>query len=275
MPMGAASLSRGRPAVRPNAAGATNTGNGATKREAEGGRAVRRKPMSYNASRPFRYERQRREPELHVMTKLYYSPGACSLAVHIVLEEIGIPFVPVRVAIKEGAHRTPEYLALNTRGRVPTLVDDGMVLTEAPAILHYLAHRYPQAQMLELEDMHALGRTAELLNFFSSSVHIAFAQVWRAERFAHDPKAREDLALVGRETVLRYFEELESFAGQDDWLVGGRFTIADPYLLVFYRWGGLIGIDMQQYPAWSAHKHRMLQRPAVRRALAREGLDLL
>lgn len=208
------------------------------------------------------------------MTLLYYSPGACSLAVHIVLEEIGIPFVPVRVAIKEGAHRTPEYLALNPHGRVPTLVDDGLVLTEAPAILHYLAHRHPQGQMLDLDDMRALGRTAALLNFFSSSVHIAFAQVWRAERFAHAPKAREEIALVGRETVVQHFDELENLTALDDWLVGGRFSIADPYLLVFYRWGELIGIDMRQYPAWSAHKHRMLRRPAVQRALASEEVEV-
>jgi glutathione S-transferase len=210
----------------------------------------------------------------HAMTQLYYSPGACSLAVHIVLEEIGVPFEAVQVAIKEGAHQTPEYLALNPQGRVPTLVDDGLVLTEAPAILHYLAHRHPQAQLLDREDARALGRTAELLNFFSSSVHIAFAQVWRAERFAHDPKAREEIARVGRETVLQHFDELESLAARADWLVGGRFSIADPYLLVFYRWGGLIGIDMRRYPAWGAHKHRMLQRPAVRRALAREAVNV-
>ncbi len=208
------------------------------------------------------------------MTQLYYSPGACSLAVQIVLEEIGVPFEAVRVAIKEGAHQKPEYLALNPQGRVPTLVDDGLVLTEAPAILHYLAHRHPQAQLLDRDDARALGRTAELLNFFSSSVHIAFAQVWRAERFAHDPKAREEIARVGRETVLKHFDELESLAARADWLVGGRFSIADPYMLVFYRWGGLIGADMPQYFAWTRHRDRLLTLASVKRALATEELTI-
>lgn len=210
----------------------------------------------------------------HAMTQLYYSPGACSLAVHIVLEEIGVPFEAVQVAIKEGAHQTPEYLALNPQGRVPTLVDDGLVLTEAPAILHYLAHRHPQAQLLDRDDARALGRTAELLNFFSSSVHIAFAQVWRAERFARDAAARAEIEQVGRETIARHFGTLEQLAAQCDWLVGGRFSIADPYMLVFYRWGGLIGADMQQYSAWTRHKDRLLTLASVKRALATEELTI-
>ncbi|HSM53765.1 MAG TPA: glutathione S-transferase N-terminal domain-containing protein, partial [Erythrobacter sp.] len=110
------------------------------------------------------------------MRKLYYSPGACSLAAHIALEELGSPFEAIRVAIREGAHQSPDYLALNPHGRVPTLVEDGFVLTEAPAILHYLGHLDGQAQMLDLDDHQALGRTAQLLNFFSSTMHVAFAQ---------------------------------------------------------------------------------------------------
>lgn len=208
------------------------------------------------------------------MMQLYYSPGACSLAVHIVLEELAIPFEPVRVAIKEGAHRTPEYLALNPRGRVPTLIDGDLVLTEAPAILHYLAHRFPQAGLLDRADPAALGRTAELLNFFSSSVHNAFAQVWRAERFAEDSALHPAIVASGQAAIRGYFDELEARAGQGEWLVGESFSIADPYMLVFYRWGGLIGIAMQHYPAWTAHTRRMLQRPAVGRALAREGVAI-
>ena len=207
------------------------------------------------------------------MLSLYYSPGACSLASHIVLEEIGAAFEARRVTIAEGEHRTPEYLAVNPRGRVPTLVDGDFVLTESLAILSYLGHRFAEAGLLDLGNAERLGRTHELLSFFSSGVHIAFAQIWRAPRFAESDGAQADVTATGRKTVATYFHELEQLAG-DGWLVGNRYSIADPYLLVFYRWGGRIGADMTAYPAWNAHKEAMLARPAVQRALATEEIEI-
>ena len=208
------------------------------------------------------------------MIVLYYSPGACSLASHIILEEIGVPFEVRRVMIIDREHQTPEYLAINPHGRVPTLTDGDFVLTESPAILSYLGHRFPEAGLLDLADIERLGRTHELLNFFSSSVHIAFAQVWRAARFAESEAARAEIAACGRDSVARYFDELEVLAGDGGWLVGGRYSIADSYLLVFYRWGGRIGLDMNLYPGWTRHKEAMLARDAVRRAVEREQIEI-
>lgn len=209
------------------------------------------------------------------MRTLYYSPGACSLAAHIILEEMGQPFDTRAVPIREGAHLRPDYLDINPHGRVPTLVEDGFVLTESPAILSYLGHLCPERQLLDVEDLRNLGRTAELLNYFSSAVHVAFAQVWRSGRFAESEEARGKVEESGRQNVQRYFDELEQLAATGDWLVAGRYSIADPYMLVFYRWGTLIGIDMRGYAAWSMHKDRMLARPAVQRALAREQIEIL
>lgn len=208
------------------------------------------------------------------MITLYHSPGACSLAAHIVLEEIGAPFEAKRVAIAEGEHLTPDYLAINPHARVPALTDGAFVLTESPAILSYLGHRFPEAGLLDLKDLEKLGRTEELLGFFSSSVHVAFAQIWRATRFAEGEAAREDVIAVGRTAVSGYCDELEEVAGGGDWIVGGRYSIADPYMLVFYRWGRLIGLDMAAYPGWTRHKEAMMGRPAVQRALAREGIAI-
>ena len=92
------------------------------------------------------------------MLTLYYSSGACSLAPHIVLEEISAPFAATQVALAEGAHQKPEYLAINPKGRVPALTDGDFVLTEGPAILSYLGHRYPEAGLLDLADPEKLGR---------------------------------------------------------------------------------------------------------------------
>ncbi len=208
------------------------------------------------------------------MLTLYYSPGACSLAPHIILEEIGAPFTAKRVMLVDGEHQRPEYLAINPHGRVPALTDSDFVLTEGPAILSYLGHRFPEAGLLDLADVERLGRTQELLNFFSSSVHIAFAQIWRAGRFADGEAAREDVIASGRRTVTGYFDELESFVPHGGWLVGDRYSIADPYLLVFYRWGTRCGFDMTAYAGWTKHKQAMLARSAVQRALATEGIEV-
>lgn len=209
------------------------------------------------------------------MLTLYYSPGACSLAPHIILEEIGVPFEAKRVLLAEGEQRRPEYLAINPRGRVPALATDTFVLTENPAILSYLGSCYPEAGLLALDNPQQLGRTYELLSFFSSSVHLAFAQIWRPERFADDDAARASVQASGRAAVVRYMDELEALAAAGTWLVGNRFSVADPYLLAFYRWtGNRLGFDMSRYPAWTAHKDRMLARPAVQRVLAREDITI-
>ena len=208
------------------------------------------------------------------MITLYYSPGACSLASHIVLEEIGRPFDAKRVTIANGEHLLPDYLAINPHGRVPALTDGDFVLTESPAILAWLGHRFPEVGLLDLADPARLGRTLQLLSFFSSSVHIAFAQVWRAARFAEGDTAREEVIAAGRLAVDGYFAELERLVSDGGWVVGGRYSLADPYLLVFYRWGGRIGVDMTDYPGWSRHKDAMLARTAVQRALAREEIEI-
>jgi glutathione S-transferase len=208
------------------------------------------------------------------MITLYYSPGACSLAPHIILEEIGAPFTAHRISLPDGEHRKPDYLALNPHGRVPALTDGDFVLTEGPAILSWLGHRFPEAGLLDLADLGKLGRTHELLNFFSSSVHTAFAQVFRAARFADGDSCRAEVEAVGRRTVADYCAELETLVADGNWVVGGTYSIADPYLLVFYRWASRLGLDMSAWPGWTAHKDAMLARPAVRRALATEEIEI-
>jgi glutathione S-transferase len=202
---------------------------------------------------------------------LYYSPGACSLAPHIVLEEIGEPFEARRVAIAEGKHLAPEYLRLNPRGRVPTLVIDGQPVTEAAAILLHLAHRHAALNLLSAGAL-ARARCFEWLLFLASSVHIAYAQLWRPRRFL--PSEADAAALIssGRADIVRYNGEIEARIGSG-WLLDEGFSIADAYLFPFYRWGVRIGLDMEaSAPRWTRWKDRMLDRPAVRRALATEGI---
>ena len=203
---------------------------------------------------------------------LYHSPGACSLAPHIVLEELGIPYRLERIAIAEGQHLSADYLAINPRGRVPVLrVDDG-VFGENVAILTYLALLKPESGLLPAPGTLAFGRTLEWAGWLASTLHIAFAHYWRPERFlpaGADSAAMTDFALASIETL---FGEIEGALGES-WLVGDLYTIADPYLLVFYRWGNRVGLPMaERFPAWRKWVRRMFDRPAVARAVEAEGI---
>ena len=203
--------------------------------------------------------------------KLFYSPGACSLVAHIALEEAGADYEPVRVMLAEGEHLNPEYLAINPHARVPALATDHGIVTENIAILNLIADLFGREGSVPRGDPHAAARCNELLGWFASSVHIAFAGVWRATRFTSDESAHPAIQAGGREAVERYFGEIEDLCG-DGWLVPGQFTAADTYVLTFFRWGRRIRLDMGNYPRMAELTGRALERPEVRRVLEREGL---
>lgn len=202
---------------------------------------------------------------------LYYSPGACSLAPHILLEEAGARFVAECFPIAEGAHQQPDYLLINPHGRVPTLRVGAEVVTENIAIMTYIAGRFPNAELIPADSLHA-ARVYEHLSFFVSSVHIAFAQLWRAERFADDATTHPAIQESGRRTLPGFFAEIEAMLEDRAFLVGHSFTAADTYPFIFHRWARRIGVEVDCYPAWVSHTRRLLARPSVQRALTREGL---
>ncbi|MGY2047532.1 glutathione S-transferase family protein [Methylobacterium sp. JK268] len=208
--------------------------------------------------------------------RLYYAPGACSLAPHIALEETGAPFEAVRVDFAVGEQRSPAYLAINQKGRVPALAEGGWVLTENPAILRSIARRFPEAGLWP-EDPREEGRCAEWLAWLSSSVHVAYAHVRRAERYASDEAALADVQARGRESCFDLWTMIEVGVSRGGWALGERYSVVDPYLLVFWHWGRgpALGYEMDRlFPYWTAHARRMAGREAVRRAFAREGLSL-
>jgi glutathione S-transferase len=208
--------------------------------------------------------------------KLYYSPGACSLAPHIAPEEVGVAYEPVKVALAKGEQRTPEYLAINPKGRVPVLAEDGWVLTENAAILPYIAQRFSSAGLWPSDPREA-ARCAEWIGWIASTVHVAYAHVRRPERYASDPKAIEDVVAKGKESCREIWGQVDKKLGAGPWALGERFSVADPYLLVFWTWGRAptLGFDMaRDFPNWTAHARRMGERPAVKRAFEREGLEL-
>lgn len=202
---------------------------------------------------------------------LYFSPGACSLASHVALREWGAPFEPRRVALAKGEHLKPDYLELNPRGRVPTLVIDGKPIRENSGILTWIGLQsglYPEA------GTYAAAKCGEWLGWLTSTVHVAFALIWRGERFAHDKALYPALRQRGYDWVGEHFAEIDSALAETPYLLGDRYSVADINLLPFYRWGGRIGLDMSAYSNWSRHAARMLERPAVREALDAEEISL-
>jgi glutathione S-transferase len=202
---------------------------------------------------------------------LYYAPGACSLACHIALEEAGADFGAHRLDFAKGEQRSSEYLRINPHGRVPALQVGERVLTEGPAILGYIARSHPGAGLLPADEFDAAG-VASFIAWCSGTVHVTFAHVFRAERYASGDAA---LASV-RETALAalpgYFADVNERFEAREWAAGDAFGIGDGYPFVFWRWARRLKLEMGAYPHWQQHTWRMLDRPAVRRAVDREGL---
>ena len=205
------------------------------------------------------------------MLKLFYSPGACSMVTHIALEESGAEFEPVRVTLAQAEHLKPDYLDINPHARVPALATGHGVVTENIAILNLIADLFGKDGSVPRDDPYAAARCNELLGWFASTVHISFAQIWRAARFTRDESIHPAIVEGGRENLESQFAEIETLSGEG-WLAGGLFTAADAYALTFFRWGRRISMDMAVFPRWAAHLERLLDRPAVQRVLEREGL---
>jgi glutathione S-transferase len=206
------------------------------------------------------------------MLELFYSPGACSLASHIALHEAGARFELRRFAIAEGKHKSEEYLAINPRARIPALRDGDWVLVENPAILTYIARRFPQSGLLPRDERHAAS-CESLLAYFSSSVHIAFAQFFRPDRFIDDIDIFPKIKAKALTALREHFAHINDLL-KNEWMLECGFSLADLYPLIFYRWAVRIGIDTSSYENWSRHVARMLARPAVRRAMEQEQIEM-
>ncbi|RDU97024.1 glutathione S-transferase family protein [Trinickia dinghuensis] len=212
--------------------------------------------------------------------RLYYSPGACSMAVHVVLEEIGAPFALHEVSVARAENRQASYLAINPKGFVPVLEISGepQILTELPAILAFLAKRHPEAGLLPQTSAIDEARVFEWLAWLAGWVHgVGYGGIWRPERFsAEDPSAHEALRANGRRVVQEAYKKIEHMLGDGRaWAVPSGYSVVDPFLFVLYGWGAKIGMPMRaQCPAWTSLSARMLERPAVRRVLAREGIAI-
>ncbi|HMD66060.1 MAG TPA: glutathione S-transferase N-terminal domain-containing protein [Stellaceae bacterium] len=208
------------------------------------------------------------------MLTLYYSPGACSMAPHIALEEAGAPYTLQLVSIPKGEQQAAKYLNVNPRGKVPTLMTDEGVLTENVAILTYIARSSPHAKLLPDEPI-GMARCLSHMAYLSNTVHPAFTHIVRPGRFATDEAAHENLKATGRENAWTLLQEIDGLLAGKEWVLGSQYSAADPYTLVIYGWGRHNRMPVEQLKNYTAFKDRMLQRPAVRKVLEREQSPLL
>ena len=204
------------------------------------------------------------------MLKLFYAPDTCALASHIALEESGAEYETVRMSFAAEDQRKPGYLKINPKARVPALVVDGEVLTETPAILAYVAQRFPQAKLAPLADPFAFARVQAFNSYLCSTVHVAHAHRMRGYRWVDDPAAIEAMKKKAPSAVAECFALIERTMFAGPWVMGAGYTICDPYLFTLAQWLEADGVDPVRLPRIRDHRERMSARPGVRKALAAE-----
>jgi len=203
--------------------------------------------------------------------RLYYSPNAASRVAHIALVEAGADYELVLTNTRAGDQRRPEYLAVNPKGRVPALETDQGVLTETPAILLYIAQRFPQARLAPLDDPFALAQVQARTAFLACEVQVAFAMHFRSYRYAEDPAAQAAIKAYAPTALAEKFALLEDMH-VGPWAAGEAFSIVDPFLFVMTAWLEEEGLcDARRFPKLQKHASKMRERPSVKHVVAVEG----
>jgi glutathione S-transferase len=205
------------------------------------------------------------------MLKLYYAPGTCALASHIALAEAGADYTTERLDFKTNQQNSPEYLAINPKGRVPSLMTDQGVLTETPAMLAYIAQSFPKAKLAPLDDAFEFAKVQSFTSYLCSSVHVAHAHKGRGYRWATDEASFADMKRTIPKSVGASFALIERNMLRGPWVMGEQYTICDPYLFTVAGWLEGDGVDLSTLPKVMAHRQRMAERPAVKQVLAEEG----
>lgn len=199
--------------------------------------------------------------------KLYFAPGACSLSPHIALLESGLDFSTEKVDLR--AKKTAsgaDFTVINPRGYVPALeLDNGLVLTEGPAIVQYIADHAPDKQLAPAPGTMEHYQLIERLNFIGTELHKGFSPLF-------NPATSPETKAMARAQLEKRYGNVVDMLGDRQYLVGDRFSVADGYLFVTLTWAEKMGFDLNMWPTLLALKNRVAARPAVRQALMDEGL---
>lgn len=199
---------------------------------------------------------------------LFLAPGTCALAVHIALLDAGVDPALKVLDFAAGEQRSPGFLAVNPRGRVPALSTPDGTLTEVPALLLFVAQSFPAAKLAPLDNPFRLARLQAFNSYLCSTVHVAHAHKRRGARWAGDAAAIEAMQRKVPENMAQCFDHIEADLLQGPWVMGGDYSIADPYLFTIAEWLEGDGVDVARYPKVLAHRARMNARESVQRAKA-------
>ena len=202
------------------------------------------------------------------MLKLYLAPGTCALASHIALAEAGADYTIEKLDMKANQQNSPDYLKINPKGRVPTLVTDRGVLTETPAMLAFIAQTFPKAKLAPLDDAFAFAQVQAFNSYLCSTVHVAHAHKLRGARWATEETTFADMKRMVPKTVGACFALIERDMLKGPWVMGEQYTICDPYLYTIATWLEGDGVDIAVLPKVADHRKRMAERPAVQKVLA-------
>jgi glutathione S-transferase len=205
------------------------------------------------------------------MLKLYYAADTCSLASHIALEEAGADHALVRISFAQNEQRSPDYLAINPKGRVPAMVTERGILTETPAMLVFIAQSFPHARLAPLDDAFAFAEVQAFNSFLCSTLHVAHAHRMRGHRWADDEAAIAAMKRKVPDSVGACYDLIERHMFRGPWVMGGDYTICDPYLFTIAQWMEGDGVDPARFPRVADHRRRMSERAAVRTAIAQEA----
>jgi glutathione S-transferase len=204
------------------------------------------------------------------MYKFYYAPGTCALASHIALAEAGADYKAERLDFKANQQQSPEYLKVNPKGRVPSLVTDQGTLTETPAILAYIAQTFPKARLAPLDDAFAFAQVQSFNSYLCATVHVAHAHKGRGYRWATEESSFADMKGMVPKTMAACFDLIEKSMLRRPWVMGEQYTICDPYLYTIATWLEGDSVDLKTLPRVADHMHRMSERPAVKKVMAEQ-----
>lgn len=206
------------------------------------------------------------------MLTLYYTAHTCSLATHIVLEEVGADYSTVRIDFAQEQQKSAEFLKVNPKARVPALVTDRGILTETPAMLVYVAQSFPLSRLALMDDPFAFAQVQAFNAYLCSHLHVAHAHRMRGHRWV-DADDKASIAAMQRkvpESVGDAFELVEREMLKGPWVMGEHYTICDAYLFTLAQWLEKDGVDPKRIPRVVDHRRRMAERPKVKKAIAEE-----
>jgi glutathione S-transferase len=204
------------------------------------------------------------------MLTLYYAPHTCSLATHIALEDAGARYTLKRIDFERAQQKSPDYLAINPKARVPALVTPRGVLTETPAMLAFVAQSFPGARLAPLDDPFDFAEVQAVNSYLCSTLHVAHAHRMRGTRWADEPEAIAAMQRKVPQSVGDCYDYIERHVLRGPWVMGEAYTIADPYLFTIAQGLESDGVDPARVPRVVAHRARMRERQSVAKAVAEE-----